>query len=273
MKMEENKYNISGLICVSEKDIDFLFETVLSSCLRHVNFIKRINIVTPNKEKVLSVFSRIKLDKFDIKVFDDSYLLSDDEMKMPGWSKQQIIKLRSYKLDDSDYILSIGADTVIRKDLKLDIFINQDYKIINHRIHNDKDKHLIFEEQRVENIYKLLNLKSKQETRKDYIFDLFMFDKDILKEMEQYFISKFNGYSRIFPEKVNDYNDMNTIGEWSLYSIFIIEILKEPFKMIGREGFIDQIHSKREFLSYEGDSVAVHFVDASLIKDKILKII
>jgi len=259
---------------VSKKDVGYLFDIVIRSCIRYIPFVDDIYIVTPEPNLIKGALAKIDIGSKAIYVLGDDEMLSEEELALPGWVKQQIIKLRSYKICNSECILCVGADTVLQKRLLLSDFYNNEDIIIHYRKHDQSDSHYVFEQRRVENIYKLLGLINSENKQKyDYIFDVFMFNSDVLKEMELYAEKELGGYRAIYPQEVNSFDDMVFMGEWSLYAIFVIEILKKRYQLIDGTDLVDQIHSQREFNLYKGNPSAIHFVKDDFDKSDICKLL
>lgn len=255
----------SCFICVSPKDIPYLFEYALISCLEKIDFINEINILTPDQSLVKKKLSELNVgNKIPINIISDSKLLSKKELKLCGWSRQQIIKLRSYKLSGNKDVLSVGADTIILKKIKLSQFYNPKTLVVNYRRHDVSNKHYLFEIERCKNICNLFGLASsgKQEIMRDYIFDVFLFKNEVLRELNGYLSKKFgdNYFLKIFPRFVNGYEDMIKIGEWTMYTIFAIKILKLKYKLQNGTKIVRQIHSHEELDIYDYNDRAAHFV-------------
>ena len=186
---------IPCLICVSETDLNYLFEFSLKTCLKNVDFLSEIFVVTPNTELAKIVISK-KTPPFcqiPIHVLSDDAFLSKKENEMCGWSKQQILKLRCHEMTKSENILSVGADTMIIKNLLLQKFYSSENIIVNYRNHNSEKKYFDFEINRVKNICDLLEIKpnANSEYFRDYIFDIFLFNSYLLIELKKYLSKKY----------------------------------------------------------------------------------
>lgn len=262
-----NQRRADCIICVSSEDILGLFGLSLSCCVERLRFVDKIIIVTPNPDAVHERLSSLPVGKDAlnrISVFADSEILSKKELSMCGWSRQQIIKLRAHRLSTKRHILSVGSDTIILREMEWEHFNRNGIQIIRRRPHISQDNHIKFERERCRNILKLLeiDIEKNQDLIADYIFDVFMFEREALTKLDSYLSYKFKDEytARIFPQTVNGYLDMSLIGEWSLYSIFLIRILQSRHVIEDDSGFVRQIHSQREFESYEYDGYAAHFV-------------
>ena len=267
---------ISILICVSEKDLSYLFESAVDSCFKRINFANNVYIVTPEPSKINhNIYRQASKHNKTVTVLKDSDILSKSEQRLCGWGKQQIIKLRSYLFCNNEYVLNVGADTVILKDLNLSDFYDNSRIVIQYRKHKLLDKHYLYEIDRVKSVYRIFKIDSKinNATTRDYIFDVFLFRCDVLRKLEEYFIKRNGryGYVKLFPKIVNNFVDMGKVGEWTLYCIFVIEILKLDYVFRDGTKKVRQIHSKRELEKYDYSDTAVHFVRSDFDKDFIIK--
>lgn len=256
---------IPGVICSSENDLQYLFEYSLITCLKKIDFLNELFVVTPNPEIALKVISKIVSDcRIPIHIVKDDELLSKSENKMCGWSKQQILKLRSYEICEAENILSVGADTVTLNKLFLNDFCTPQNIVVNYRNHKTVNKHFRFEINRVKNIYNLFGITttSQNENLHDFIFDIFLFKSSVLLELNRHLTKKFGSdyFLKILPHHVSGYGEMEKIGEWSLYTIFAIEVLKCPFVFQDGTALLHQIHTESELRNYDYKNKAVHFV-------------
>lgn len=256
-------YGTSCLICVSEKDLFYLFPMVLASVLSRINFINTVYIVTPVSSHVIRTLKDLDINNQRIQIVSDKELLTQHELQLCGWSRQQILKLRSHILT-SDDILCIGADTIILQPItKEDVYDIDGKLVIHYREHTDNNNHAQFEKERCKRISNLLRLSSETlEGKTDFIFDVFLFNTTILRQLENYLTEAFgNNYtSVIFPSVINDYNDTCTIGEWTLYVLFATLVQGKEYVLKRGNDFVHQVHSQRDFDSYAYTGKAVHFV-------------
>jgi len=264
----------SCVICCSESDLQYLFDLSLLSCIKNIEFLNELFVVTPNPELAKKVISKtFSACKIPIHVVRDNEFLSEAENKMCGWSKQQILKLRSFEICKVENILCVGSDTVALEKITLNEFYSAENMIVNYRNHKTENKYLQFELDRVKNIYDLLGISptKESETFRDFIFDIFLFNRSLLLELKKYLTKKFGAdyFLKILPHHVNDYNDMGKIGEWSLYTIFAIEVLKYPFIFQDGTELLHQIHTETELRNYDYKNKAVHFVRKDFDKEYI----
>lgn len=263
------------IICCSTNDLEYLFEYSLRTSIKNIPFLSEIFVVTPNPSRAKRIVDKNFSDrKLPISIIRDGEFLSNKESELCGWSKQQILKLRSNEISKAIHTLSIGADTVILKKLSSHNFYSDFEIIINYRQHKSANKHYDFEVERTKNIYQLLKINNpEKENLRDFIFDIFLFNDTVLDSLNSYLKKAFgsNYFLKIFPRNVSGYSDMVKIGEWSLYTIFLIEILKIPFTFKDASSLMTQIHTKDELKSYDYRHKAVHFVRKDFDKNKILQ--
>lgn len=261
------------LICVSETHITYLFEMCLTSCLKFIDFIDEIIFVTPKPDKLKPVVeNRMQQSSVPFKIVDDSQILSAKEMALCGWSKQQIIKLKSYHLTDSQFILSVGADTLLLRKLQPDSVFHENFSILNYRTHEPKNHYLTFETKRCRNIQKFLKINHINEYLfRDYIFDIFLFNRTILEKLHHYLTTVYGPEHNLvfFPAEFPDLKRMSKVGEWTLYNMFLAEVEKAPYLHQDGTKWLQQIHTDQEFSEFKYDTDAVHFVSKSFDRDQI----
>jgi hypothetical protein len=261
---------------VSEVDLDYIFDLSYESCLKHLHFIKDFFIVSPNPIKVKSIIHKYNISSINLKVYHDHDFLTVDERQYCGWSKQQILKLKSDVICNTDLIITVGADTILRSKIELADLYKHEYNKVLYRKHLSKNNHYSFEFKRVENILSILQALSFSENEVDFIFDLFCFQKDILKKLREHLTNLYGNdfFCKIFPKDVNTIEEMTQIGEWTLYSIFVIEFINEEYKLIDASSIVKQVHSESDFGKLLKDKFyfnAIHFVKKSFYRNEIIK--
>jgi hypothetical protein len=262
------------LICVSETHIYYLFETCLSSCFKFIDFIDEIIFVTPKPELLKPVVLKCAgSTAIPYRIVDDTDILSPDDMKLCGWSKQQIIKLQSYRLTDADFILSVGADTILLQKLNESEIYHDQFAVLNYRSHQTKNHYIEFERKRCRNIQKFLKIDHLNDYLfRDYIFDIFLFNRLILENLSHYLTTLYgSNYNQVFfPAEFPDLKRMSKVGEWTLYNTFLAEILKAPYLHQDGANWLKQIHTAEEFTDFKYDTTAVHFVSKTFDKQIII---
>lgn len=275
-----NIEKINTIICVNQRDINYLFLYSFKSLIKNFPILGDIYLITNSvkslKQKIESIYKNE-----NVNLIDENELLTKYELLLDGWYKQQIIKLRFSEICPHPYYATLGADTIILKPLTNNQLFDENGKpILYYNRYFEICSHLEYERKRVESISNILKVNPYRSfLLADFIFDFFIFDKKIVQKLIRYlnnlygdafFSSILNKYK---PTKSNRY----LFGEWTLYSVFLLDILKEKITVKNSNSkYLRQIHNNRVLKEFYFDSFIVHFVDKnlnlSLIKKKLREI-
>lgn len=272
-KGEKYMGEIDVLYCVSQEDLNFKFTKSVLSCVKYFTLLRDIYFVTNNKNKLEDFIDKnLKELECDFTVMDDNEIIS--ELKIPGWYKQQIIKLRSYQFIRSKYICCLGADAILRDYITYeDLFYNnQPIIYFNRYLHTEK--HLMYERERVKNVSQLLDVEPKKSLiLGDFIMELFLFDSNVLELLEEIIAYKYDSYETLLKNvSCSKLSERNKFGEWTLYSVFLLEVLKVRFKVKNsRNVFVEQIHSKNDLIHHNCQAKIVHVVDKNISLHELYK--
>ena len=117
------------LICAAGEDVNYVMDLTIRSILKNFEPLHNIFIVTSNVQAVNELVKRIGLISI-VNVLDDSDVLSVREMKLGGWIKQQIIKLKADQICSTENICIIGSDAVLLKKVLYEDLIENNQPII-----------------------------------------------------------------------------------------------------------------------------------------------
>jgi len=249
-------------------DLDALFRLALKSYLRQERLFNDIFIITNAKEKVqaLSVGS--------IQVVDDREFLSQTELKLPGWYRQQIVKLRSHSLVSTDVFCLGAADTVLLHPIAPEDLTESGIPILYFNRYNNTNVHLNYERERVRNLASHLDVEPARSIEYgDFIFDFKAFSVETFRALDSYLYDKFGQdyFLRLCKGRANSIGRKNYFGEWTLIALFILDILKAepPIKCSPYVKFLAQLHTTKDLEEFGYDFKAVHFVDKSFDRSHI----
>lgn len=257
---------IDVLMCVGARDVNYLMPYSLQSCLNNFELLNNIYIVTNAKQEVLSALEehQIRMTTGTITVLDDEEVIPEALHDWPGWCKQQFIRLHADQICKTPIVACLSADTIIFKSIaQNDLFAGTTPLLFYNRGENS-DKHYIYECERVRNIASLLRVEpTRSLPLGDFIMDLMLFESAHLKELRGYLESIYGvePFLKILPREAETFEQKNTFGEWTLYAVFLLDVLK--LDMTTRNSmnkFIAQVHSARQFAEFEFDAHVVHFV-------------
>ena len=259
---------VSICYLVSDKDASYLFIKSIKSAIRYIKFIDEIKIIAQNRQKISTLLFESCIEFANLSVIDEIEFLSINERNLCGWSKQQILKLKADQYTQNDNILVIGADVIIFKELNYFELISNKHELFFFRKHNKRNNHFDYESNRVKKIREILNIQNKLISDIDFIFDIFIFKSNILKLLRTY-LSEIYGvdyFVHIFPQTVYSIEDKKSIGEWTMYVLFVTEVITLPNKIVNGNYFLDQVHSINDFneiSTKKNIPKAIHFVSKS----------
>lgn len=265
---------VDVLICANERDIDYLLEQCLRACIIKFELLKHIYIVTNAEEKLKNKLNIWQLNQNKISIFTDEEVLGVEYAKLDGWYRQQLIKLSSDKVCKTDYICCLGADTVILRNITEEDLFSDDLPILYYNRYKTTCIHLEYERRRVENVSDILAvIPQKSYLFGDFIMDLMIFDRKILQELRTYLEVIFGSYPflKIITNSARNLYEKTRFGEWTLYAIFILDVLKIKVRIRNsRNEFVAQLHSQKDLDLFQFNSSVVHFVNKSLDKNYII---
>lgn len=254
---------IDVFMCVHRRDVGYLFELALRSYLRNFEPKGTLMLVTNDQPFLAEFIANLGLADVAT-VTSDNEWLSQRELMLPGWYRQQIIKLRAYEFCTTEHFCNLGADTVLLQPITSADLIADDFPVLYYRRHRVPNPHILFEYQRVTAIGHILKTHPWRAYRYgDFISDLFCFDRATMQslnvKMQQLYGSE--PYHTVLHGLGSGPENYNKFGEWTLYSVYLLDCLKLDLTMRNAAaGFLYQAHSERDFRRYRFDSKVVHFV-------------
>lgn len=255
--------SIDTFVCIHQRDVDYLLELVLRSY--EVNFMPKGKLIfITNNVPYLQAF----LDRTGVtphaELTSDEQWLSEKEMTLPGWYKQQVLKLRSYLYCSTPNFCNLGADTLLLRPVTYDDLVYEGQPILYYSQHRLPDIHMLYERGRVQNVAKILQVKPTVALRyTDFINDVFCFNREILIKLNEVLNELYGqeSYYNLLGNLDTSEGDQKKFGEWTLYSVFVLDKLKQHVTLRNtRTGFLHQVHSQRTLNTYKFDTKAVHFV-------------
>lgn len=258
-----NQQPIDAFICVHKRDVDYLLELVLRSY--EVNFVPkgRLTLITNDLPYLQAFIERTGVVP-DAILTSDADWLTASEMQLPGWYRQQVIKLKAYQFCASANFCNLGADTILLQPITHDDLIAGDLPVQYYSQHRFPDLHVLYERGRVQHVARILGVKPDISLRYiDFINDVFCFNRELLIKLNKYLEAEYGQdyYYNLLCDLDNSHSDRNKFGEWTLYSVFVLDALKlSPEIRNTRGGFLHQVHSSRAIHRYRFNTKAVHFV-------------
>ncbi len=263
---------LDTFVCVHSRDVGYLLELVLLSY--EVNFLPkgRLIMITNDLPHLQAFIKDIGL-KTPVIISEDKDWLSEEEMKLPGWYKQQLIKLRSYKFCDTENFCNLGADTVLLQAIGESDLLDNGFPVLYYTQHLLPDTHARYERGRVRYIGEILKVEPTNASRYvDFINDLFCFNRDSLISLEAYLKQVYgdNPYVSMLKGLDDQIENRNKFGEWTLYSVYLLDKLHRQITVRNTgNGYLHQVHSNLSLRTYRFNTKVAHFVSKNLDVDYI----
>jgi len=234
-----------------------------------------MHIVTPDPD-----YARWELERHDILGDARLILHADDEvvpaevMQLPGWSRQQYVKLHADEICDTSVVCCLGADTLICRRISAGDLWQDERPILYYSLYEGDHNHLRYEQERVRHIAALLDVEPKRSLGLgNFIMDFIPLHRDHLgllrRHLDEHHGS--NALLRLLPRESETLAQRVRFGEWTLHAVFLLDVLEAPVPLRNSANrFVAQIHSERDFESFDFDAAAIHFVPKTIAVNRIL---
>ncbi len=273
-----SEQRLDTFVCVHQRDVGYLLELVLRAY--ETNFIPkgRLLMISNDVEHLREFCERTGVGQGAI-LSSDSDWLSKSELELPGWYRQQIIKLRSYEFCDTPNFCNLGADTVLLQPIGAEDLVTNGFPNLYYTSHRFPDPHVRFEKERVAQIGRILQSETQNAERyTDFINDLFCFNGDALRDLNAYLVRLYGDdpYASLLHGFDDASANRNKFGEWTLYSVYLLDVIKRPLVVKNtKPDFLYQVHSKLGLRTYRFNTKVAHFVgkdfDLDYIKQQIAR--
>ncbi len=214
------------------------------------------------------------LDLADVAVIPDDDVLSRQEMQLPGWYKQQIIKLRADRILAGDILCVLSGDTLLARILPISELVapsGRPYLYVNRYCY--QSDHLSYERRRVRAVAQLLGVTPAISlTLGDFISDLFCFERTVLASAIERLDQRFGApWTRILAGWHTSLADKERFGEYALYAVTALDLLRDqPPVRVCWESHILQLHSRQSFDLARFEAPIVHIVDKGISVDEVV---
>jgi hypothetical protein len=214
-------------------------------------------------ERVQRLIRQFGLDSKTTVLADDEALPSEYH-PLPGWLRQQVVKLMADTIAKSDYIACMGADTIILKSVEWQDLVSDNGPILYFNRYPQASSHLEYERKRVRSVARLLAVDPVRSLPfGDFVMDLCLFERRHLLQLRAH-VDRIHGESgllSILPERCETLDDKLQFGEWSLYAVYLLDIIHAENEVRNSaSAYLAQVHSQRDLEKFTFDSQIVHFV-------------
>jgi hypothetical protein len=270
---------IDTFVCVHERDLGPLFEMTLRAHERHFAPEGALILISNNLPKLRDFLDRAGLAS-GAALSADGEWLSRGELALPGWYRQQVIKLRAHRFCASERFCNLGADTLLLDAISTEDFVDDGRPVLYYNRATTLGQAILgleplrrrYERHRVAHVARILGVEPRRARRyADFINDLFCFERDHLAGLNAH-LERRHGpdpYTRLLGALGDGRPDtnpfggwtQNRFGEWTLYSVYLLDLLGADVALRNAAaGYLLQIHSARQLRLSRFDARVVHLV-------------
>ncbi len=125
---------LDTFVCIHKRDIGYLLDVTLRSY--EVNYLPKgkLFLITNDVPALRDFIEQNHITENAVLLRDED-CLSQSEMALPGWYRQQIIKLRSSEFCETENFCNLGADTVLLQPVGQDDLLRDGFPILNYTSH------------------------------------------------------------------------------------------------------------------------------------------
>jgi hypothetical protein len=254
-------------MCVHARDVDELFPLALRSLDRHFPAAGAVHVVTNDPDAVRRHLAREPV-AVPVRVSADADWLTPAEAALPGWYRQQLLKLRAHRLVDARFAVNLGADTLLLRDVPVTELVEGDEAVLRWSRHRLPDQHWFYERARVRATGRTLGVRPRRALRYvDFINDFFPFDRRVLLALEEHVTARYGPepWTALLAGRGTTPKEQKRFGEWTLYATFVLDVLdRRPPVREASGGYLAQLHSPRAVRGFGWDSSVVHLVPKGL---------
>ncbi len=252
-------------MCAGADDVRGLFAVALGLLLENCPWVSAIHVVTPEPEAAREASAPLPAPwRRRIAFHHDRELAGARGMSLPGWFRQQYIKLHADRVCESESLVCVGADSLVLEPVHERDFLSASIPILRYFRYEGAAPHLYFERVRVLNAAGLLQTKPERSFLPgDFICDFFPMKLSHLRSLRAHLDTLYGAdglYSileRLGPAAKPD----NRFGEWTMYSVFVLDVLHESVPLrLAEDNWARQVHSPHDMLKKKRYSARiVHF--------------
>ena len=259
--------DLGAFMCVHARDVEGLFPLALRSLDRHFPAAGSVHVVTNDPDAVRRHLEREPVG-LPVRVSADADWLTPAEAALPGWYRQQVLKLRAHRLVDARFAVNLGADTLLLRDLPVTELVDGDEAVLRWSRHRLPDTHWRYERARVRATGEILGVRPRQALRHvDFINDFFVFDRRVLVTLEDFMTGRYGPepWAALLGGRGTTPKEQKLFGEWTLYATYVLDVMgRRPPVREASNGYLAQLHSPRAVRGFAWDSAVVHLVPKGL---------
>lgn len=253
------------LMCAGPDDVRGLFPVALRLLMEHCPWVSRVHVVTPETTTAREASLALpELWRRRIIVHHDEKLAGARGMALPGWFRQQYIKLHADVVCESENMVCVGADSLVLDAVHEGDFLSGSMPILRYFRYDFEAPHLSFERDRVLNVAGLLQVApARSYGPGDFICDFFPMKLSYLRLLRAHLDTLYgmDGLYSVLEGMGPAARPDNRFGEWTMYSVFVLDVLSAIVPLRQAEAdWARQVHSAKDMLREKRYSARiVHF--------------
>jgi len=225
-------------------DVKGLLKVSLELALTHLPSAE-IALVTPNATAGRRVVESLGEEAVDrVGVWSDEQLCPEAQ-HVPGWFRQQYLKLHVDRLAEGPLVAVIGADTLVLDPVSIDDLLDSSGgPVLRYFRYDRPNQHLAFERRRVRNVSRMLGVEPKRSLLLgDFVCDLFVFDVVLLRMLREHLGGQSGLLGTLEGLGARQGAD-DRFGEWTAYAVYCLELASIPMTARRAENdYFGQVHS------------------------------
>lgn len=255
---------VDVLMCAGRADVHGLFEVTLQLVDRHCAWARRIHVVTPDPRAARERLAPHRL-RHDVVVHADGHVVPEHATRLPGWFRQQYVKLHADLICGTEQVVCIGADALVLDPITEHDLYRDGRPVLRFFRYDEPTPHLHFERTRILNVAAQLAARpTRTFLPGDFICDVFPMSAAHLRGLRSHLDSMYgpDGLARVLGALGEPQRPDNRTGEWSMYAVFVLDVLRDstPVRLADR-GWARQIHIADDLARSEPYGARiVHFV-------------
>ncbi|MPZ66986.1 MAG: hypothetical protein GEU83_16225 [Pseudonocardiaceae bacterium] len=251
-------------MCAGPADVHGLFETAVRLVDRHCPWARSIHIVAPQPHAARERIALHRLSHRPV-VHADQEVVPEPVMHLPGWFRQQYVKLHADLVCGVEQVVCIGADTLVLDPIAEHDLYRDGLPLLRFFRYDEPNPHLPFERTRVLNVAaQLATQPDRTFLPGDFVCDVFPMADSHLHALRSHLdrLHGPDGLARVLGALGQPRRQDNRTGEWTMYAVFVLDALRDSTALLlADRGWAQQIHTAADLArSAPYSAHIIHFV-------------
>lgn len=214
-------------MCAGPADVRGLLPVSLRLLMEHCPWVGLVHVVTPELGRVRQV-----VDGVDggprVVVHADRDVCGARAARLPGWFRQQYVKLHADRVCDTDIVVCVGADTLVLDPLDEHQLVARGEPVLRFFRYAEPAPHLNFERSRLRAVADLLRVEpGRSFLPGDFICDVFPFATGHLQALRAHVDAIYgpDGLAALLEGLGAPRPPDGRFGEWTSYAVFVLDAI------------------------------------------------